>query len=143
VSKTKGPQLVPKPCDTAEEQVALWDAGEIIFSIEVGGLGPPYEQVIQIAAVEFTRAGLQHPGRSQEQFKGICEAALKRFDELVGGLTGAQFGAAVWLAWRWIEVGPKLALAAMKSVRNDRWIQTCRNMPQAPEPPTEEPSYAI
>lgn len=44
--------------ETARELVSQWDSGETIWSIEMGGLGPGYEQAIQILAVEITRDNL-------------------------------------------------------------------------------------
>lgn len=33
--------------ETCEEALARWDAGETVFTAEMGGLGPGYEQAIQ------------------------------------------------------------------------------------------------
>lgn len=38
-----------------------WDAGQPCWTVEMGGLGPGYEQVIQIAMVELVRDNLGKP----------------------------------------------------------------------------------
>ena len=39
----------------AVEWLRRWDAGEGVWSIEMGGIGPGYEQCIQITAAEILR----------------------------------------------------------------------------------------
>ena len=46
------------PADTAREQVERWDAGQSIWTLEMGGMGPGYEQAIQVLAIEITRDNL-------------------------------------------------------------------------------------
>ena len=53
MAKSKVPDLVPK---TASEALARWDAGGSVFTLEMGGLGPGYEQVIHIVVFELIRA---------------------------------------------------------------------------------------
>src|SRR5688572_10010547 len=50
--------LYPKAACTALER---WDAGQTVFTIELGGLGPGYEQCIHIAAFEAIRAFVDRP----------------------------------------------------------------------------------
>jgi hypothetical protein len=89
---------------TATELVEAWDRGEIVWTISMGGLGPGYEQALQIAAVEFARAGkdmsrTENDKADAERFDGICSEVMKTIDDKLGGLSGAQYGAAKWLAW--------------------------------------------
>jgi hypothetical protein len=89
-----------------DELIEAWDRGETITTLTMGGLGPGYEQAIQIAAVEFARAteGLDGTPNSEEAsqaFRARCDLALKNHDEKLGGITGAMFEAASWLAWQW------------------------------------------
>ncbi len=121
---------------TVAEMLAAWDRGETIWSISMGGLGPSYEQCIQTMAVEFTRAAIAEQFTPQtaaneeqqeadyEKLRKLCSKALKKFDNALGGVTGAMFGAAVWLAWRWINGGPrKLIDDCFKNDKPERAIQ--------------------
>ena len=40
---------------TLDEAIERWDSGRLLFSIELGGLGPGYEQAIQITGMELIR----------------------------------------------------------------------------------------
>jgi hypothetical protein len=42
--------------DRPAEVVAAWDAGRVIWTVEMGGLGPGYEQTIQTLVVELLRS---------------------------------------------------------------------------------------
>ncbi|KKK93920.1 hypothetical protein LCGC14_2688070 [marine sediment metagenome] len=58
-------QLHPK---TLDEAIERWDAGRSLFSVEMGGLGPGYEQAIQILKKKRTKDGYwklqnNHPGK--------------------------------------------------------------------------------
>lgn len=45
----------------AREQLRQWDGGGAIWSIEIGGLGPGYEQAIQVLAIEIVRDEIDKP----------------------------------------------------------------------------------
>jgi hypothetical protein len=114
---------------TIEELIAAWDRGETISTLEMGGIGPGYEQAIQLAAVEFSRhrAKLAPNDDREAAWKAwdeICTEALRPIDKSLGGLTGAMFGAAKWLSWRWcFEEGPEgLLEAARKQGHGSRVI---------------------
>ncbi len=126
---------------TLDEMLSAWDRGESIWSIELGGLGPGYEQAIQVAAVEFARAGKGMARTDDEKadyrsFDELCSGALRAFDEKLGGITGAMFGAAKWLAWQWcFNGGPDGLLERMKSNgQADRAIQCSNSWPHVPTP---------
>lgn len=130
--------LVP---ETVQELLARWDAGKSVFSIELGGLGPGYEQAIQVAAVEFARAGqnfkpLDDNAENKKAWDAICSAALRDIDEKLGGLSGAMYGAASWLAYQWCHNGGpahlyRRAKEKAKEDGNDRLIQISKAYPQA------------
>ena len=42
--------------NTAAELVAAWDRGDLVPTIEMGGLGPGYEQAIQVLMIELLRS---------------------------------------------------------------------------------------
>ena len=120
---------------TIDKLLEVWDAGETIWSIELGGLGPGYEQAIQVAAVEFARGSRDIPpaeGVEDEDARRAwldsCEKVLSTFDKSLG-LTGAMFSAASWLAYRWVHGGGPAKL--IEETPKDRHIQVCKNWPKA------------
>lgn len=125
---------------TIEELLTAWDSGDTVWSIELGGLGPGYEQAIQIAAVEFSRACKDLKGikpddnKSTERFTRTCEKKLHEIDDQIGGLTGAQFGAARWLAFQWcFNGGPADLQKRLKQHgQEERAIQISSAWPKLP-----------
>lgn len=122
---------------TAQEMLSAWDAGDLINSIEMGGLGPGYEQAIQIAAVEMAREGMDVPLEGPKEghwaiWDEVCNRALKKNDETLGGLSGAQYGAAKWLAWNWVHRGGPAALLerAKENGEGDRQIMVSKAWPK-------------
>jgi hypothetical protein len=97
--------------EEVEKMLSAWDSGDTVWSIELGGFGPGYEQAIQVAAIEFARAtkdleGLKNDDKeSTALFTATCEQVVEKHDKALGGLTGAQFGAARYLAWNWVVNG--------------------------------------
>lgn len=123
----------------AADWLRRWDAGRSVWSIEMGGLGPGYEQAIQITAAEVLRHLLeqQYDSKAWESkdtwdrdLKQIREAGFKnqRIDAL--GLSGAQWGAAVGLATSLYMHGPRGILK--DSDVKDRLIQVSRSFPSVP-----------
>jgi len=86
---------------TAQEALTKWDAGEVLWTIEMGGIGPSYEQAIHLAVFEIIRAG-----------GDADKAALQGL-----GLSGAQAGAAKSIASRAIEKGWDGMLATVPADR--------------------------
>jgi hypothetical protein len=41
---------------TWQDALAGWDSGELVFTIELGGIGPSYEQAMHIAVFETLRS---------------------------------------------------------------------------------------
>lgn len=122
----------------AREWLAKWDAGEIVWSIEMGGLGPGYEQAIQIAVAEILRHLLdkQYDAAKwddSETSKSVCEAveeygfANERIKVLK--LSGAQWGAALNLACQFYRRGPQEVMT--DEAVKDRHIQVSRAFPVA------------
>lgn len=80
---------------TVNELLKAWDQGQSIWSIELGGLGPGYEQAIQVTAVEVARElrKLKRTRSKREDWeaaKKIRDEVIHRIDRTVGGLSGAQ-----------------------------------------------------
>jgi len=121
---------------TASELVAAWDRGETIWSLSMGGLGPGYEQAIQVMAVEFARAGIGSTMPDDDMAKAaawraICDAVLKRIDDQIGGASGAMYGAAAWLSYQWVHNGGPEALMQRACEKGpDRMIQVSRKFPE-------------
>jgi hypothetical protein len=103
------------PADSANEQLTSWDAGETIWSLEMGGLGPGYEQAIQVLAIEIVRDEIGKPLPDKPP-KDWGDFTVSRIDRLengrysCGGFSGAQVGAAKSLAYNWLKRGPKRTL---------------------------------
>lgn len=123
---------------TAQELIKAWDEGRTIPTIEMGGLGPGYEQCIQIAAVEFTRATLdfKDTGNRQEdwdRFDVLYGEVLKKIDDDLGGMTGAQYGAAKNLAWNWVHIGPEAFVEKYKAAGEGKRAIICsKHWPKVP-----------
>lgn len=120
---------------TVEELLSAWDRGEPIWSITMGGLGPGYEQAIQILAVEIVRDHIGKPLPLKKDAREIWgDATIKRVDGRkpdgtygLGGLSGWQEGAAKTLAWFWLKEGPD-AIDANPDLQNRR-IQVTKFWP--------------
>lgn len=122
----------------AKEWLARWDGGKSVWSIEMGGLGPGYEQAIQVTAAEILRHIISVGYDStqwddSEKWKADCDSIRKAsFDnEVINklGLSGAQYGAASQIATKIYMDGP------IKIMNNpdikDRHIQVSKNFPAA------------
>lgn len=98
----------------ATEWLSRWDAGETVWSVEMGGFGPAYEQALQVTAAEMVRELLTPTFADRITAADRAETydALstrmhesKRLDGL--GLSGSQFGAAFHPAYSLVESGPR------------------------------------
>lgn len=124
----------------AKELLARWDEGESIWSLTMGGIGPGYEQAIQILAVELTREALlswyHSPKPTEAEVWAKVEPVVRRIDPLCGGFSGAQVGAARKLSWWWLSKGPAwVQQEAKRRGEDDRCILVSRTFPRAPEAP--------
>lgn len=122
----------------AADWLARWDAGRSVWTIEMGGLGPGYEQCIHITCAEILRHMLKakYDGISWadadawKRDRALIERAL-RDNEVVHklGLSGAQFGAAMSIAVQLYRRGPRDVMADPEV--KDRHIQVSKNFPGA------------
>jgi hypothetical protein len=110
--------LKPRPLSAADA-VAAYDRGESLNTIEMGGIGPGYEQAIQVGAIELIRVMLNRPLPDPPPkdwgHKELCEID-DRID--LGGLTGAMGGAIMSLAYGALKHG--------WSGRNFRFLKASR-----------------
>lgn len=121
----------------AAEWLARWDAGERVWSVEMGGLGPGYEQAIQIAAAEILRYMLDNALNTTESWddsavwmrdRAAIEAASFEHPVIRKlGLSGAQWGAAMSIASNLYRRGPIAALT--DEAVKDRKIQVSKHFP--------------
>lgn len=121
---------------TAQEWLERWDNGKTVWSIEMGGLGPGYEQAIQITVAEVLRILLKNgfdftKWEESKNWKADLEIIEKEgfensvINEL--GLSGAQWGAAVQVASYLYKHNPVIMMNDEKV--KDRHIQISKNFP--------------
>ncbi len=120
----------------ADDWLKRWDEGRSCWSIEMGGLGPGYEQCIQITIAEILRNML---AKKYDATTWKDEAAWKHDQEEIDaamrenatitelGLSGAQWGAALHLATKFYMEGPRTIMTDERV--KDRHIQVSRTFP--------------
>lgn len=133
--------------ETPAEALAAWDRGEVVWSVEMGGLGPGYEQAIQVCAFEMLRdllaSGIVLPRDIPDQdapevkavkqrFRDITDATVHRLDDELGGMSGAQVGAAKSICGMTMRFGWREALESARKQDPDRLIQVSRCWPNVP-----------
>lgn len=131
---------------TCEELLEKWDRGEVVHTIEMGGMGPGYEQALQITAFEMLRYMLTNPIDWEEVEKDKADERpyelrywKKYRDEMDKtlfaegspvkdlGLSGAQYGAASSLASALARRGPGSVMAEPQVA--DRHIMVSNKFP--------------
>jgi hypothetical protein len=119
--------------ETCAEMLRAWDAGEIVWTVEMGGMGPGYEQAIQVLMIELVRDHINAPlpEVGSDEARRWGDETVSRLDETCGGFSGAQVDAAKQLAYRFLRDGPA---AAIQSVDSDRRTMISKHWPHAPEP---------
>lgn len=111
--------------------VALWDSGRGFTTVEMGGIGPGYEQTIQTLVVELVRDNLGKPLPTGTRFDGWGDDTIARIDAQLGGVTGAMYGAARNLAFRILRDGYQPTIDAVKREgKADRLIQVSSFWPK-------------
>jgi len=121
----------------AADWLSRWDAGKSVWSIEMGGIGPGYEQAIQITAAEQLRWLLKTaPAHSDLMDRAKWPAIRDAMDTVLLdddgpvkrlGLSGAQWGAAIGLSTKLYIDGPRNIMA--DDAVKDRHIQVSKNFP--------------
>jgi hypothetical protein len=100
MTETEAYDPIPESVDDA---LAKWDAGETVFTVEMGGLGPGYEMAIQGLAFELMREFKGFTEWDDDEARKTLEPARdavmgKLNNEPWAGFSGAQVGAATNLA---------------------------------------------
>ena len=110
----KAHQLRERFGANAQEWLSRWDRGDTVWTVVLGGLGPSYDQCINIAVAEVVRALLvMNPTRVAGRLSKDDDARLEGvlMDTLKGiGLSGAQFGAARGFGFQLYAQGPMKAI---------------------------------
>lgn len=132
---------------TARLALEKWDSGESVWSVELGGIGPGYEQAIQIGIFETIRVLLarefEHRFTSErEADKKLAEADAKVLDAALReaytkfdlGLSGAQAGAIKWMVYRTMRDGWQAVV--LKAVEKKQTILVSNHWPGKPTEPT-------
>lgn len=120
-------------CETAAEWASAFLRGEIVDSIEMGGIGPGYEQAIQCAVVVLCQK-CSHVRVTEKDtaYPQEFDTALHDADMSLGGLSGAQAGAAKWLAFRFMLEGPNRFMDRARVKDRDRCILVSKAWPSMP-----------
>lgn len=94
---------------TCKDAVKYWDAKQTIPSVEMGGIGPSYEQCIQIGTIEVVRYWLDKLDKDISNWKRFSEVTekqvLHKINDNLGGLSGAQAGAIMNLSFKYLTDG--------------------------------------
>jgi hypothetical protein len=104
---------------TVDDVLREWDAGNPVWSVEMGGLGPGYEQCIQMMAMEILRDKKDIPFPEKEEWDKWGNEAIQRLeDEGNYGFSGAQAGAAKNIAVVFLKQGYKKGLDMVDKERH-------------------------
>lgn len=134
--------------ESNNEILKTWDDNLPVSVISMGGLGPGYEQCIQIVALELLRRFKDDPfvlacqriegeiekEKRDEFFDRMREATLEIDKAHDIQLSGAQAGAAQSEAWMWLRNGYAKAMnKAREQLKDDpdRFILVSREWPNA------------
>jgi hypothetical protein len=120
----------------AKDWLARWDRGDTCWTLEMGGLGPGYEQCIHITCAEILRWFIENncdaaAWDNSDKWKADCDKLQsvmfksKVVNEL--GLSGAQYGAALSIASSLYMRGPREVMRDEQT--KDRHIQVSRRFP--------------
>jgi len=136
---------------TAREALAKWDAGESVWTVELGGIGPGYEQAIQIGVFETIRVLIgrdcEHRfSEAREADKRLYDSDAKALDAAIHeinekmdlGLSGAQAGAIKWMTYRTMRDGWQAVLLQAKA--KDQTTLVSKHWPGQPRTVAEKPT---
>ena len=129
-----------------EQTVERWDNGETIWTVEMGGLGPGYEQAIQILMVEILRWFIDRPTDwdNEEWRKEANDRIDKEVVHVVNawpgcGFSGAQVGAAKSLACAVVRKGWEQVFKEVADAReSDDKILVSKGWPHSTQEVTDE-----
>ena len=122
----------------AADWLKRWDEGKTVWSISMGGLGPVYEQCIQITTAEILRHLLVQQydtkkwtektvweyDRGQIEDDGLANPVIKEL-----GLSDAQWGVALNLAVNLYMKGPRKLMAERRIKHRRIQVERCFPVP--------------
>ncbi len=114
--------------ESVESALEKWHSGKPVFTIDMGGMGPGYEQAIQnlvFAILEKYKDADSLPGWEvyRDEADKVAHSIYRG-----NGFSGAQVGAAKNLAWQFLKVGWR-EIAKLNPDLEDRWIQVNKGKP--------------
>jgi hypothetical protein len=115
-------EIIPETC---EQALAQWDAGQSVFTVEMGGIGPGYEQCIQVLVFELLRDAINGAipmVKAGDRLVTWGDSTVDRLNDRLG-FSGAQVGAAKNLASGMLVHGYR---KAVNSVEKGRHIQASK-----------------
>ena len=107
---------------TLKEAIDKWNKKETVWSGEMGGLGPGYEQCIQVLTFEICKE-LYGKKIEEKTFREMAKPIVHKLDDKMGGFSGAQVGVAMQIAYKFLTMGYNEALQSLKKQDADRLIQ--------------------
>lgn len=117
----------------AAEWLKRWNDGGMVWSVEMGGLGPGYEQALQIAATRIVAWLVEHKPDADAFGEDNWKTTRQQIEDGVSvedlGLSGAQWGAAMNIALHLYRRGPAVCLN--DPAIEDRKIQISKDWPSA------------
>ena len=119
--------------DTVKEAISRWDKGGHLWTVEMGGIGPGYEQTIQVGVIEVCRllVDKELPKTDEElnkQYDDAMHAVCQNFEL---GLSGAQAQVIKSLAYHYIRDGWKKTIDSFDD--KDRHIMVSKHWPGQPK----------
>ena len=109
-----------------------WRSGQIVQTVELGGISPGYEQAIQILLFEIMARWEGDLWDQDIEHQSYPKEYLEHCDKVVGdlnerlGFSGAQVGAAKTTAYQLMTYGYKYM---MDKAPKDRRIQVSKHFP--------------
>lgn len=111
-----------------------WARGELIWSAELGGIGPGYEQAIQILLWEIlarwpheTLARNPEAKEYPKEYSEHVEKVVHELDQSCGGFSGAQVSSAQAAAFQFLVYGYN---EMMGKLEKDRKILVSKKWPK-------------
>lgn len=114
-----------------KELLKAFDNNEPVLTVEMGGLGPGYEQAIQLLVFEIMRADPHLPKEDAGDWPNWAKRTINKMDKIYH-FSGAQVGAAKDLAYKFMKYGYQHTID--KAPKN-RHILVTKHFPT---PPTEK-----
>lgn len=119
---------------TVTDALKLWDDGELLWSLEMGGLGPAYEQAIQVGIIELCRRIYPLPVMEDDKLDEYLEEhihqVIKDSNGGLQGLSGAQAQAIKSLAYHYCSRGWRTVLLDYRESDRERLTMISNQWPR-------------